>query len=211
MKSIVRSIWNRHIFLLTLLVILSVLLSACAGVINDAYYRGEAGQLTSDMKPFKSEAMKLDFLVPSGWEKIDQNAELPDAIYLKRDISTETGGMAVFRKGDKGSVMVWCRTSQQTPHYMRREIVDRMVSENQIVKGPLQLESEGWNPVFFRYDANYAIKGEKFGFSIFVGEKSEDTFSLYGCRYGVVARSATADVADEIESDFIAILRSLKN
>lgn len=198
---------------LTISVFLSglFLFAGCAGVSHVALYEGSAGQITAGMTPFKDEALKLDFLVSEGWTPVAQSTVLPDALKLKRDVATQTGGMAVFRKGDEGSVMVWCRTSSQTPHYMRREMVDRLAPENQIVKGALEIPSKGWNPVFYRYDASYIVKGEKQGFSLFMGEKSEDTFSLYGCRYGVLARSASAEYSDEIESDFIAILRSLKN
>ncbi len=189
----------------------SVFLAGCAGVSHEAYYKGDAGQITADMTPYKDEILKLDFMVPAGWTEVPWADDLPDSLKLRRDITTETGGMAVFRKGDKGSVMVWCRTSSQTPHYMRREMVDRLAPENQIVKGALQISAEGWNPVFYRYDASFIVKGEKQGFSVFAGEKEQALLSLYGCMYGALGRSTSLDYSDEIESDFISILRSLKN
>jgi len=185
----------------------SIWLAGCAGVSHEAYYKGDAGQITADMTPYKDELLKLDFMVPAGWTEVPWADDLPDSLKLKRDITTETGGMAVFRKGNKGSVMVWCRTSNQTP----QGIANRLAPESQIVKSGLQIPTKGWNPIFYRYDTSSIVKGEKQGFSIFAGEKEQALLSLYGCMYGVIGRSTSLEHSDEIESDFISILRSLKN
>ncbi len=197
-------------FLVCMLCVLisgSVFLAGCAGVSHEAYYKGDAGQITADMTPYNDELLKLDFMVPAGWTEVPWGDDLPDSLKLRRDITTETGGMAVFRKGNKGSVMVWCRTSNQTP----QGIANRLAPESQVVKSGLQIPTKGWNPIFYRYDTSFIVKGEKQGFSTFAGEKEQALLSLYGCMYGALARSTSLDFSDEIESDFIAILRSLKN
>ncbi len=185
----------------------SILLVGCAGVSHEAYYKGDAGQITDSMTPFKDEILKLDFMVPTGWTEVPWGDDLPDSLKLRRDITTETGGMAVFRKGNKGSVMVWCRTSYQNP----QDMASPLAPESRLVKSGLQIPTKGWNPIFYRYDTSSIVKGEKQGFSVFAGEKEQALLSLYGCMYGVLARSTSLDSSDEIESDFINILRSLKN
>lgn len=197
-------------FLICILCVLisgSVFLAGCAGVSHEAYYKGDAGQITADMTPYKDELLKLDFMVPAGWTEVSWGDDLPDSLKLNREIATETGGMAVFRKGNNGSVMVWCRTSNQTP----QGIANRLAPESQVVKSGLQIPTKGWNPIFYRYDSNSIVKGENQGFSIFAGEKEQALLSLYGCMYGVLGRSTSLEHSDEIESDFISILRSLKN
>jgi len=197
-------------FLVCILCVLisgSVFLAGCAGVSHEAYYKGDSGQITADMTPYKDELLKLDFMVPAGWTEVPLADDLPDSLKLRREITTETGGMAVFQKGNKGSVMVWCRTSYQNPQGM----ANRMAPDSQMVKSGQQIPSKGWNPIFYRYDLSSIVKGEKQGFSTFAGEKEQALLSLYGCMYGVLGRSTSIEYSDEIEGDFINILRSLKN
>ena len=77
--------------------------------------------------------------------------------------------------------------------------------------GGLQIHSSGWDPVFYEYTSSIVEKGEKKGFTFLFGEKMQGTLSLYNCDYIVLARSSSLETTEEIKSDFIAILRSLKN
>jgi hypothetical protein len=178
-------------------------------VTHEAYYEGEAGNLTEDMVPVKDKEKKFDFLLPAGWTPVVNIEQLPEALEVPRNLLTETG-MAIYRKKDKGAMLVWCKTTSQADYDIEQSLY-RISPSSKLVKGPIQIGSSGWNPTFRRYDSSIIEKGEKRGFSFFFGTKSQKLMSLFGCNYVVVARSSTLESTDEIENDFIAVLRSLKN
>jgi hypothetical protein len=190
-------------------ILVALLAAGCVGVTHEAYYEGPAGQLTDNMIPVKDEARKFDFLLPPGWMALGKQETLPKTLEVPRDNATETG-MGVWRKGDKGSMLVWCRAMGQTDYNIEQSLY-RISPSSKLVTGPIQIASSGWNPQFRRYDSAIVEKGKKRGFSFFFGTKSQPTLSLYNCNYVVIARSATLEDSDEIENDFIAVLRSLKN
>ena len=200
--------WKYNIIRACILMMI-FLAAGCVGVTHQAYYEGDTGQLTENMIPVKDEKNKFDFLIPAGWTEVPEEKDLPVTLELPRRMSTETGRVT-FKKADRGSIIVWCRAMPQTDYHVEQSIY-KIAPSSVLVKGPLQIKSSGWNPEFRRYDASLIKKGEKKGFSFFFGTKMQPTMSLYGCDYVVVARSSSLEYADEIESDFIAILRSLKN
>ncbi|MCJ7500207.1 hypothetical protein MUP29_08120, partial [bacterium] len=186
-----------------------ILTAGCVGVTHLPYYESPAEQSSAQMVPVKNEEMKFDFLIPQGWVSVSGDEALPDILKVPRDNATETG-MGVWRKGDRGSLLVWCETTDQNPYLIEQSLY-RISPSGKAVKGPLQIQSSGWNPEFWRYDSSIVEKGQKRGFSFFMGLKSQQLTSVSGCNYAVIGRSATLEDSGEIENDFIAILKSLKN
>ena len=185
------------------------LLAGCAGVTHLENYESPSGQSTAQMVPVKDEEMKFDFLLPPGWTAVPEGEALPETLEVPRANATETG-MGVWRKGDKGSLLVWCETTDQTPYLIEQSLY-RLSPSMKIAKGPFEIKTPGWNPEFYRYDSSVVEKGQKRGFSFFMGTKSQKLTSIFGCNYAVIGRSATLEDSQEIENDFIAVLKSLKN
>ncbi len=185
------------------------LFAGCAGVTHQATYESPSGQSTAQMMPVKDKAMKFDFLLPQGWVAVPSDEALPESLEVPRSSSTDTG-MGVWRKGDNGSLLVWCRTTSQNPYIIEQSLF-RLSPSMKIAKGPFEIQTPGWNPDFRRYDSNIVEKGQKRGFSLFLGLKSQKLTSIFGCDYVVIGRSATLEDTLDIENDFISILKSLKN
>lgn len=193
------------------LLALVMIFSGCAGVIQQAYYDGPLGVMTNDMVPVKDDARKYDFMLPAGWKEVPQDEPLPESLELPRDHRSAYGGPVTFRKGDTGSMYLFCRTMGNTDYLIEKSIYEISPSAVAVDNGGLQIHSSGWNPVFYEYNSSIVEKGEKKGFTFLFGEKMQGTFSLYNCDYIVLARSSSLENTEEIKSDFIAVLRSLKN
>jgi hypothetical protein len=191
-----------------LLTIASYLSAGCEGVSHQPFYKGPI-QSGEGMVPVKDEVKKFDFSLPPGWRAVPEDEELPETLKVPRKSATETG-MGVWRKGDKGALLVWCETTDQNPYLIEQSLYQVSPSA-QLVKGPLQVQSSGWNPNFRRYDSNIVKQGMKKGFSFFMGMKSQKLSSIFGCNYVVIGRSNSLETSREIESDFVSILKSLKN
>jgi len=187
----------------------SFLFAGCAGVTHLENYESPSGLSTAQMVPVKDEAMKFDFLLPQGWVSVPPDEVLPESLEVPRASSTDTG-MGVWRKADNGSLLVWCQTTSQNPYLIEQSLF-RLSPSMKIAKGPFEIQTPGWNPDFRRYDSSIVEKGQKRGFSLFMGMKSQKLTSIFGCNYVVIGRSATLEDSLEIENDFIAILGSLKN
>ena len=56
-----------HICIATLVLVVVLVFPAYAGVTHEAYYEGDAGQLSADMTPYQG--YKMDFLIPRGWKQ----------------------------------------------------------------------------------------------------------------------------------------------
>ena len=189
---------------------LLIILAGCAGVSHEAYYEGPLGTNTAGMVPVKDDAKKFDFMVPAGWSEVPADQALPEELEVPRNFISEYGGTATFRKGDRGSLVVWCQRYEDTDYEIEHALYNISASAV-LVEGPLQIPSKGWNPVFRQYDSSIIEAGEKKGFSFLFGTKSQATLSLFNCNYAVVARSSSLENTEEIKDDFIAVLRSLKN
>jgi len=181
----------------------------CAGTATNVQYEGTAGQITDDMVPIKDKVKKFDFLVPIGWKIEPDNITLPKTLELPLDMKNETG-RSIFTKDDRGSMVVWCRTTTQNDYIIEQSLY-RISPSSKIAKDPVEIKTPGWNPILYRYDSAIVEKGQKKGFSFFMTTKSQKLTALFGCNYVVVARSATLEDSEEIEDDFTAVLRSLKN
>jgi len=200
---------NRISHILIIHTVALFLLSSCVGVTHNAYYKGPIDPIKEDAILVKDDAKKFNFMLPAGWVEVAKNEKLPDTLAVPLDNANETG-IAVYRKGNRGSIVVWCRAMGQTDYIVEQSLY-KISPSSVMVKGPLQIKSSGWNPDFRRYDSSIIEKGEKKGFSFFFGTKMQALTSLYGCHYNVVARSATLEDTEEIERDFISVLKSLKN
>ena len=199
-----------RICLFTLLTLVMIF-SGCAGVIQQAYYDGSLGAMTDDMVPVKDDARKYDFKIPVGWTEVPQDQLLPESLELPREKYSAYGGPVTYRKGDTGSMHLFCRTMGNTDYLIEKTIYKISPSAVAVDNGGLQIHSSGWDPVFYEYTSSIVEKGEKKGFTFLFGEKMQGTFSLYNCDYIVLARSSSLGNTEEIKSDFIAVLRSLKN
>jgi len=204
-----RSSLQSPVNILVLTLVVGFLTAGCAGVTHQPYYEGSAEQNTTQMVPVKDETMQFDFLLPPGWAAVPEGEALPESLEVPRTNATETG-MGVWRKEDKGSLLLWCQTTDQNPYIIEQSLY-RISPSSKGVKGPLQIQSSGSNPYFYRYDSSIVEKGQKRGFSFFMGTKSQKLTSIFGCNYSVIGRSATLEDSQEIENDFIAVLKSLKN
>ena len=60
-----------RICLFTLLTLIMIL-SGCAGAIQQGYYKGSLGMSTEGMTPVKDDTKKFDFMLPSGWAEVPQ-------------------------------------------------------------------------------------------------------------------------------------------
>jgi hypothetical protein len=176
------------------------------------YYKGSLGMITDDMIAVKDKENKLDFKIPAGWLSVPEDEALPENLELPREHRSAYGDnkQRFYRKGDKGSMTVFCRIMGVTNYLVEQsmyELAPSMVSQH----GGLQISSKGWDPVMYEYEASSVEEGEKKGFAFMFAEKMQGTFSLYNCDYYVIARSADLESAEEIKSDFIAVVRTLKN
>ena len=199
-----------RICLLTLLTLVMIF-SGCAGVTHQAYYDGPLGMMTDNMVPVKDDARKFDFMLPAGWTEVPQDQPLPDSLELPRDHRSEYGGPVTYRKGDTGSMFLFCRIYGNTDYLIEKSLYEISPSAVAVDNGGLQIHSSGWEPVFYEYTSSIVEKGEKKGFTFLFGEKMQGTFSLNNCDYIVLARSSSLETTEEIKNDFIAVLRSLKN
>ena len=191
---------DAHLPALVLLFIL--LLAGCDGpVIQHPYYKGEMGKITEGMTQYKEKNM--DFLVPPGWTR--GTDEALSEVYIEQE-----GGVVSFVKEGKGTLLVWCMPGVRQLKIIR-DVVDRVAPDNVKTKGPFQISSFGFDPYFEVYDAFWVEKGEQKGFRIFIAWKQGSITKLYGCYYGVLAKTNSFDNADEVENDFLAVVRSLKN
>jgi hypothetical protein len=155
----------------------------------------------------------MEFGLPAGWKEVSKVADLPKEVELPFSAFSETG-IAVFHKESKGAMVVWCRKDiafmVQHGRWMREQI-DRMFTGNRFIKGPIDVVAPGWNPSVHFFEGMRVEKGEKRVFSIFMAEKTSPVTKLYGCDYRLIARSSSEEYSGEIERDFIAIVRSLRN
>ncbi len=187
-----------------------LLLAGCAGVIQQAYYDGPLGKNTTGMVPVKDEVKKFDFMLPAGWTEIPEDQPLPAALELPRDHAS-TAGKATYVKGDHGSMVLFCRVYGNTDYLIEKSLYEISPSAVAEPTGGLQIKAPGWDPVFYEYTSSTVERGEKKGFTFLFGQKTQATFSLYGCEYIVLARSSSLEDTEEIKDDFIAVLRSLRN
>jgi hypothetical protein len=198
-----------RISLFTLLTVL-VIFTGCVGVTHEAYYEGSLGAITNDMIPVKDDGKKFDFMLPPGWIEVAEDEALPESLKLPRHHASEAG-KATYRKGDRGSMLVFCLAPGNTYYLIEKSLYKISPSMVALDTGGLQVKSLGWNPTFYEYKSCVVEKGEKKGFTFLFGKKSQGTLALYNCNYIVLARSSSLENTEEIKSDFIAVLRSLKN
>jgi hypothetical protein len=198
---------------ISLFVLLTMVMvfSGCAGVTHQAYYEGHLGKTTGNMIPVKDDARKYDFMIPADWTEVPQDQPLPESLELPREKYSAYGGPVTYRKDDIGSMHLFCRTIGNTDYMIEQTLYELSPSAVAVDNGGLQIHSSGWDPVFYEYTSSIVEKGEKKGFTFLFGEKMQGTFSLYNCDYIVLARSSSLETTEDIKSDFIAVLRSLKN
>ncbi|UCG37882.1 MAG: hypothetical protein JSV00_06680 [bacterium] len=201
-----RSAGISSLILLTVIAILA----GCTGVIQQAYYKGPLGMRTEGMVPVKDDAKKFDFMLPAGWIEVPGDEPLPGNLELPRHHMSEYG-KATYRKGDRGSMFLFCRIYGNTDYLIEQSLYEISPSAVAEDTGGLQIKSSGWDPVFYEYTSSVVEKGEKKGFTFLFGQKSQGTFSLFNCDYIVLARSSSLENTEEIKDDFIAVLRSLRN
>ena len=199
-----------RICLFTLLTLIMIL-SGCAGAIQQGYYKGSLGMSTEGMTPVKDDTKKFDFMLPSGWAEVPHNQPLPENLELPRHHRSEYGGVVTYRKDDRGSMFLFCRIYGNTDYLIEKSLFEISPSAVGVDAGGLEIKSSGWDPKFYEYTSSVVEKGEKKGFTFLFGKKMQGTFALYNCDYVVLARSSSLENTEEIKSDFIAVLRSLKN
>lgn len=200
---------NRFASFWLIALFVNTLVAGCAGVVAPSKYEEHEEQVISDMVPIRDAAKKFDFFLPKGWRTEPDDVILPDTLELPLNMKNETG-RSIFTKENRGSMVVWCQADGQTEYKIEQSLY-KISPSSKLVKGPVEVNASGWNPVLRRYDSAIVERGQKKGFSFFMATKSQKLSSLFGCNYVVVARSANLNDAAEIESDFVAVLKSLKN
>ncbi|MDF1525248.1 MAG: hypothetical protein RRA15_03420 [bacterium] len=156
-----------RICLFTLLTLIMIL-SGCAGVIQQAYYDGPLGVNTQGMTPVKDDAKKFDFMVPAGWTEVPRDEPLPESLELPRERYSAYGGPVTYRKGDSGSMHLFCRTMENTNYLIEQTIYEISPSAVAVDNGGLQIHSSGRDPVFYEYTSSIVEKGEKKRLTFFV-------------------------------------------
>lgn len=183
-----------------LIVILSLL--GCEGVGYNSSYKGPDGKVTGDMVSYKEKSM--DFQLPPGWSPSPDMREVPNGI-------DSTSGIAVFRKGDRGELMVWFEGLRQNARGIETCINKRWPDIKNITPKALQVKAEsGSNPLFLKYEGFRVVKGEPVGFVLLWGHKYPPMTSMSKRMYYVIAVSTSEAYSTEIEGDFIAVLRTLR-
>lgn len=194
-------------------VLVSLCAAGCVGVTHPASYPEDVGRLTADMVSCKQGI--LDFKIPLGWSPVPASEALPSSIALPRPVAVAAGPLA-FRKADRGALIVWCVPLENNEFSWGKikGLINDLVPANVPVGDTVEVDAPGqsWlsKPSFYRFDAVRVEQGQRRDFSLFMSMKSGPTFSLSSCNYAAIGRAASSADRAEIESDFVAVLRSLK-
>lgn len=169
-------------------------------------------RLPENMVSFRDAAKKMEFRLPAGWEPAPVEPVIEKSTYGIRD-EAPVG----FRKGEKGTLAVWC------DHYDSNR--PRMLHMIDVLKAyaPLfkpaeiyfEVDSPGSGfisrPNVHVFKASHVVKGEKKNFQIVTVVKGRPATVLYGCEYMLFGRSASDEYSEEITTDITAIAATLMN
>lgn len=202
---------NRLPFALILLAVIQLL--GCG--VKALPYTGKAGLDTSNMTPQKVDVEKPDteaeFLLPPGWtfEAVDP---FTTTSTTEGFFSPGQGKLGVLKKeGTSANIAVFCWGMWILPDYLPgvgREAIKAAIPDAKLIKGTYEIDVPGYNSYFEVYSGTGILEGQQvplYGYHAW-----KDSTSMFRCKYTLVGAAGQID-GDEVEDDFIAIVRSLKN
>lgn len=186
-----------------------MLLLVCAGCVALGYnpkaqgLRVDKVELPKDMTAYKDD--RMSFLVPPGWTPAK-----PDPPFAEETWQPSTA-QAVFQKGDRGIVKIWCFTYNSDPYVLYRIVANYAPMNEHIKTIRVKASSSGEDPHIWVWKATHVQKGEKKEFAIFAAEKSPPFLDFSGCSgYMLFGRSTSSEFTEEIEKDIIVIVHTFK-
>ena len=184
-----------------------MLLLVCAGCVALGYnpkaqfLRVDKVELPKDMTAYKDD--RMSFLLPPGWTPAK-----PDPPFAEETWQPSTA-QAVFQKGDRGIVKIWCFIYNSDPYVLYRRVAEYAPMNEHIKSIRVKTSDEDLSICVRK--ATHVQKGEKKEFAIFTVEKRPPFLDFSGCSgYMLFGRSASSEFTEEVEKDIIVIVHTFK-
>jgi hypothetical protein len=193
---------------LTIILLSVIQLSGCG--VKALPYTGKAGLDTSNMTPQKVD--KAEFLLPPGWTFIMKTTDPFTDPTVRGLISPGKGHLGTLKKeGTSSNIEVFCWgtwiTRDDLPDIARESLMHGM-PDSKLIKGTYEIDTPGSvNPYFEVYSGTGTREGRQVPLYGYVAWKWTYGF---GCKYNLIGFAGKMH-GNEVEDDFIAIVRSLKN
>jgi hypothetical protein len=166
------------------------------------------------MVTFKDTAQMMEFQLPAGWERAPVDPVIEKKTLEIRQFRTSVVG---FRKGDRGTLAVWCdkwdKNRPQLSHMIDVLNAYAPMHKRGIIGFEVDSPDTGFisRPNVNAFPATQAVKGERHEFLIVTVNKRHGTTVLEGCDYMLFGRSTTNEFSDEILKDITEIAATLKH
>lgn len=170
-------------------------------------------RLPENMVPFKDAARKMEFKLPPGWEPTPVEPVIEKSTKFIRGAAP-----AGFRKGDKGTLAVWCDRYDPNRSAVLHmyDVVDAYAPIHKPTEISFEVESAGAGylsrPTVRGIRATHVEKGEKKEFLIVTAVKTPPVVKMHQeCEYILIGRSTSEEYSEEIKADITAIAATLRN